>query len=77
MNKKDEERMFGESIDEIKASIINFKNQDPLELNLYAMSILSDSQELLQRSDINKTEGETLRQFMNKAKYIISESSSL
>jgi len=55
--------MFGETIE----SMIDTKPEFTDNL-MYAMSILSDAQEELERN--NK---ETARKFINKAKYFISE----
>jgi len=63
---EDRERaMFGcteAAIDEALADM------DSRDIAMYAMSVLSDAQETLQRSDAN-----TVRQLMNVAKYAINK----
>ncbi len=64
--------MFGCLVKDIKGGAILVNTNDPRELNNYAICILSDAQSVLANGDAEKA-----RQFINKAKYLLSESSDI
>lgn len=59
-----ERKMFGETVEEMKRAKPGFYSD-----GLYAMSILSDVQEIL----VTTGDIETARQWINKAKFFISQ----
>ena len=64
---EDQVKMFGCSIQALKDAAEPHEKY-PTELLMFAMGILSDAQEVLARGDSERS-----RQYMNRAKYIISE----
>ena len=71
MTQDQEIKMFGETITQMRLAA-KYNLGDPMLLNIYVNSILSDAQERL-------NSGHTLRanQYINKAKYFISEATAL
>ena len=68
---EDQIRTFGETVSQMRDAA-SHNLGDPVLLNIYAVGILSDAQEMMLSGDIS-----TARQFVNKAKYFIQESTSL
>lgn len=71
-NKKQdhERRMFGRtiaSLDEVLA------DKSPRDIAMFAMSVLSDAQEMIQRGQVTPSDANTVRQLMNMAKYAIDK----
>lgn len=66
-----ERAMFGCTTAQIDASLVN---QEPRDLAMYAMGLLSDAQELLRRAETtNAQASNSLRQQLNVAKYVINK----
>lgn len=64
--------MFGCTIEDMRRAVLFTDLTDPCSVNMYAMAILSDAQETMSHGNTEQT-----RQFINKAKYFISEASEL
>lgn len=72
MDKEQRERMmFGESIEEMRGAVMFANLNDPNDLIMYAMSILSDAQHILESNP------EMARQWINKSKYFMSEANEI
>jgi hypothetical protein len=65
-----ERRMYGCTEAIIDEAI---EGKDPRDLAMYAMSVLSDAQELIQRGNVLPYDANTARQLMNVAKYVINK----
>lgn len=72
LTKEQEIEMYGETVEEMRAAPLFTRLDDPLDLTMYAMQIMSDAQEALARG-----QAETARQWINKAKYFICEARTI
>lgn len=63
--------MFGETIEEMRSAVMFTDLNDPRDLVSYAAGILSDAQHIM------GSDPETARQWINKAKYFMSEATRL
>ena len=71
MNEKQEIEMFGMTLEEVKKShMFALKGNPDMDL-MYAMQILSAAQHVM-AMDLSSDNNETARQFINKAKFWIS-----
>jgi hypothetical protein len=71
MNQEAQIKVFGETIEEMREAAAHNLG-DPVLLISYAQGILSDSQEMAARGH-----HEVARQFVNKAKYFLSEANQI
>lgn len=71
MDETREVTMFGETIKEMREAA-SHNLGDPVLLNIYAAGILSDAQEMMRRG-----KPAIANQWINKAKYFLSESTQL
>lgn len=68
--------MYGETVEQMRSAAIFTNLNDPKSLIMYAMSILSDAQTVLEYEE--GTEAiETNRRYINKAKYFMSEAQKM
>jgi hypothetical protein len=65
-----ERRMFGCTVAIIDEAL---EGKVPRDLAMYAMSVLSDAQELIARGDVSVSDANTARQLMNVAKHAINQ----
>lgn len=70
---------YGETVEQMRSAVIFTNLKDPKSVLMYAMSILSDAQMVMELANHdNRLEAaEKNRQYINKAKYFISEAQKL
>lgn len=68
--------MYGETVEQMRSAVVFTDLNDPHSLIMYAMSILSDAQTVMNVSYAPNKE-EKNRQYINKAKYFMSEAQIL
>lgn len=74
MNKKQEQEMFGCTIEELKGVNLFTQWNDPVDLLTLAKSMLSDAQHVLLRSTDEITpDSEDIRLLINRSKFVISQ----
>lgn len=69
-----ERKCFGCTIEALREGTFITNWEKPQDLLMLSMSIQSDVQELLER---NRVEDDSLRQYLNRSKYVLSEVSRL
>lgn len=65
-----ERRMFGRTVATLDEALAD---KSPRDIAMYAMSVLSDAQEMIQRGQVTPSDANAARQLMNVAKYAIDK----